>query len=151
MLPVNIWTHLANLKLNIKKLRSWDSATSFMANRRRKGGSSDRFLHLSFWKHCGWCLQPWNQKTSASWQESYDKPKQCVEKQKHHSAQKLVGVWPFHLDSLTFCPVPIGLWSPSAFWSFKIPKIILSISLPSPDISHLFKIFWWEMYLEARC
>ena len=36
-----------SLKLNIKKLRSWDSAPSFMANRRRKGGSSDRFLHLS--------------------------------------------------------------------------------------------------------
>ena len=23
--------------------------------------------------------------------------------------KKLVGVWPFHLDSETFCPVPIGL------------------------------------------
>ena len=31
-------------------------------------------------------LQPWNQKTIASWQESYDKPRQCVEKQRHHSA-----------------------------------------------------------------
>ena len=28
-----------------------------------------------------WWLQPWNQKTIASWQESDDKPKQCVEKQ----------------------------------------------------------------------
>ena len=51
--------------------------------------------------------------------------------------KKLVGVWPFHLDSSTFCPGPIGLRSPSAFWSFKIPKINLCISLPSPKISHL--------------
>ena len=31
-------------------------------------------------------LQPWNQKVIASWQESYDKPKHCVEKQRHQSA-----------------------------------------------------------------
>ena len=31
---------------------------------------------------------PWNQKTIDSWQESYDKPRQCVEKQRHHSADK---------------------------------------------------------------
>ena len=35
-----------------------------------------------------WWLQPWNQKTIASWQESDDKPKQCVEKQRHYSADK---------------------------------------------------------------
>ena len=27
-------------------------------------------------------------RTTASWQESYDKPRQCVEKQKHYSANK---------------------------------------------------------------
>ena len=66
--------------------------------------------------------------------------------------KKLVDIWAFHLDSSTFCPVPIGLWSPLAFWSFTTPKIILCISLPSPEISHLFKnpcIIWWETYLEA--
>ena len=31
---------------------------------------------------------PWNQKTFASWQESYDKPRQCAEKQRHYSADK---------------------------------------------------------------
>ena len=34
-----------------------------------------------------WWLQPWNQKI-ASWQESYDKSRQCVQKQKHHSMDK---------------------------------------------------------------
>ena len=35
----------------------------------------------------GW-LQPWNQKMIASWQESYDRPRQRVEKQRYHSAGK---------------------------------------------------------------
>ena len=30
----------------------------------------------------------WNRKTTASWQESYDKPRWCIEKQKHYSANK---------------------------------------------------------------
>ena len=59
-----------------------------MTNKRRKGGSSDRYPLLGLWNHCRWWLQPWNQKTIASWQESYGKPRQCVEKQKHSSANK---------------------------------------------------------------
>ena len=59
-----------------------------MANRGGKGGSSDRFSLLGLYNHCGWWLQPRNQKTFASWQESYDKPKKCVEKQRHYSADK---------------------------------------------------------------
>ena len=35
-----------------------------------------------------WWLQPWTQKTFATWQESYDKPRQYVEKQRHYSADK---------------------------------------------------------------
>ena len=53
-----------------------------------KGGSSDRFPLPGLWNHCGWWLQPWNQKTIASWQWSYDKPRQCVEKQRCHFADK---------------------------------------------------------------
>ena len=30
----------------------------------------------------------WNQKTTTCQQESYDKPRQCVEKQRHYSADK---------------------------------------------------------------
>ena len=33
-------------------------------------------------------LQLGNQKKFASWQESYDKPRQCIEKQRHYSANK---------------------------------------------------------------
>ena len=59
-----------------------------MANRKGKGGSSDRFSLLGPQNHCRQWQQPWNQKGIASWQESYDKPRQCVEKQRHHSADK---------------------------------------------------------------
>ena len=50
-----------------------------LANRRGKCGSSDRLHLLGFQSHCGWWLQPWNQKTVASWQERDNKPRQCVE------------------------------------------------------------------------
>ena len=59
-----------------------------MANRRRKGGSSGRFPLLGLQSHCGWWLTPWNQKTIASWQESNEKARQCVEEQRHYSAGK---------------------------------------------------------------
>ena len=151
MSSVNIWTHLASLKLNLKKLRSWDPAPSFMANRRRKVGSSDRFLHVSLLNHCGCFLQPWNQRMFASWQESYEKHKQCVEKQKHHSAQHTGRCLAFLFRFLNILSSP--------HWSLKsltLPVLqnsqdYLCISLSSPEISHLFKIFWWEMFLEARC
>ena len=59
-----------------------------MANKKRKGGSSDKFPFLGLQNHCGWWLQPWNQKMTVSWQESDDKPRQYTEKQRHYSADK---------------------------------------------------------------
>ena len=59
-----------------------------MANRRWKGGSSDRFPLPGLQNHCGWWLQPWNQKMTASWQESDDKPRQCVKKQRRYFVTK---------------------------------------------------------------
>ena len=46
------------------------------------------FPLLWYKNHWGQWLQPWNQKTTASWQESSDKPRQCVEKERHYSADK---------------------------------------------------------------
>ena len=58
------------------------------ARKMGKGGSSDTFLLLGLQNHCRRWLQPWNQKTIASWQGSDDKTRQCVEKQRHYSADK---------------------------------------------------------------
>ena len=50
------------LKLNIQKTKIIASVWShhFMANRRGKSGSSDRFSLLGLQNHCRWWLQPWN-------------------------------------------------------------------------------------------
>ena len=62
------------LKLNIQKLRSWNH---FMANRRGKSGSSDRFYFLGLQNHLGDCSHEF------PWKESYDEPRQCLKKQRH--------------------------------------------------------------------
>ena len=59
-----------------------------MANIREKAESSDRYPLLGLQIYCRWWLQPWNQKMIPSWQESCDKLRQCVEKQRHSSADK---------------------------------------------------------------
>ena len=44
-----------------------------------------------FWglqNHCRWWLQPWNEKTLAPWKESYDQPREHIEKQRHYFANK---------------------------------------------------------------
>ena len=46
------------------------------------------FLFFGLQNHCVWWLQPWKYKMIDSWQESYDKPRQCVKKQRHHFANK---------------------------------------------------------------
>ena len=43
-----------------------------MANRWGKNGSSDRFYFLGLQNHCGWWLQPWNNKTFSSWKKSHE-------------------------------------------------------------------------------
>ena len=69
-----------------------------MTNRRRK---SWRFSP-GLWNHCRWWLQPWNQVT-ASWQESFDKPRECIKKQRHYFANK-------HPDSQTYCFSSSHVW-----------------------------------------
>ena len=51
---VNEDSEKAALKLNIQKLKSWHLVHHFMANRRGKSGSSDRFDFLGLQNHCGW-------------------------------------------------------------------------------------------------
>ena len=59
----------------------------FMANRKRKGGSSDRFPLLGLWNHRRWWQQPRYEKMIACRQESYEKPRQYV-KERHHFADQ---------------------------------------------------------------
>ena len=63
-------------------------AASSVTSWKIEGGKVAVMTVFLFMVHCGWWLQPWNQKTFASWQESCDRPRQCVEKQRHYSANK---------------------------------------------------------------
>ena len=59
-----------------------------MANRWRNNGNSERLYFLGLQNHGRQWLKPWNQKTFAPWKKSYDKPRQSIQNQKHHIANK---------------------------------------------------------------
>ena len=59
-----------------------------MASRWGKNENSDRLYFLGLQNHYRWWLQSWNEKTLAIWKKSYDKPSQCIKKQRHHFADK---------------------------------------------------------------
>ena len=59
-----------------------------MTNRWGNNGNSDRLYFLGLQNHCRCWLQPWNKKTLAPWKKSYDKPRECIKKQRHYFADK---------------------------------------------------------------
>ena len=81
-------TERAGLKLNIKKTKIMASGpvTSWQIEGKQVEVVRD-FLFLGS-KITADGLPPRSQKMIASWQESYAKPRQCVEKQRYHSAGK---------------------------------------------------------------
>ena len=59
-----------------------------MANRWGNNGNSDRLSFLGLQNHYRWWLQPWNAKMLTPWKQSYDKPRQCIQKQRHYYSDK---------------------------------------------------------------
>ena len=78
----------AGLRLNIKKTKVMASGSMTAWQIEGEKVEVVTFSLLGLQNHCRGGLQPWKQKTVASWQESDDKPRQCVEKQRHYSAGK---------------------------------------------------------------
>ena len=60
----------------------------FIAKRWGNNGNSVRFYFLGLQNHWRWWLQPWNLKTLTPWKESYDQPRQHIEKQRHYFVNK---------------------------------------------------------------
>ena len=81
-----------------------------MENRRGKV-ISDRFPILGLHNQCGLWLKPWNQKMIASWQESDDKPRQCIKKQRNITLLTKVCI----VKSVVF-PVVVYSWET---WTVK--------------------------------
>ena len=59
-----------------------------MANRWGKSENSDRLHFLGLQNHGVQWLQLWNEKMLPPWKKSYDKPRWCVKKQRHHLVHK---------------------------------------------------------------
>ena len=104
----------------------------FMANRWGNNGNSDRLYFLGLQNHCRWWLQPWNLKTLVLWKKSYDKPRQCVKKQRHHFANKGL-----YCQSYGFSSSHVQMWELDhkegrvlKKWSFQ--TVVLEKILESP-------------------
>ena len=123
----------AFLKLKVQKTKIMASGpiTSWQIDGENVETVSD-FIFLGLQNHCGWWLQPQNQKTLASWKNSYDKSRQCIKKQKYHFANKgpssqsygfsSCHVWTWELDYKES-------WAPKN-WCFQ--TVVLEKTLESP-------------------
>ena len=86
----------------------------FMANIWGYNGNGERLYFGGLLNHCRWWLQPWNQKTLASWRKSYDQPRQHVKKQRHYFANKNICL----IKAMIFPVVMYGCDS----WNIKIAE-----------------------------
>ena len=75
------------LKLNIHKTKIMASSpiTSWQIDGETV---TDFILGGGLQNHCRWWLQPWNEKTLASWKKSYDQTRQHIKKQRNKFANK---------------------------------------------------------------
>ena len=77
------------LKFNIQKNKDHGiQSHHFMANRRGKNGSSDRFLFSWPPKSLQTVTAAIKLKDAAPWKKCYDKPRQYIKKQRHRFANK---------------------------------------------------------------
>ena len=93
----------------------------------------EQWLTLFFWlqNHCRWWLQPWNLNTLTPWKESYDQPRQHIQKQRHYLVNKGPSsqgygfscghVWIWELDYKES-------WAPKnwCFWTVELEKTLES-------------------------
>ena len=103
-----------------------------MANRRGKVEIVIDFIYfLGLQNHCGWWLQPWNEKTLAPGKESKDRPKQDIKKWRHHFANKGL-----YSQSYGFFGCHVWMWElyPKEGWTPKnwcLPTVVLEKILES--------------------
>ena len=77
------------LKLSIQKTKIMASGP--ITSWQRDGEATEivrDFILGGLQNHCRWWMQPWNEKTLAPWEKSYDQPKQHIKKQRHYFADK---------------------------------------------------------------
>ena len=66
----------------------WKNSTSISVSYSNISHFHEVFSANKLENHCWQWVQPWNWKTLAPWNGCYDKPRQCIKKQRHHFAKK---------------------------------------------------------------
>ena len=77
----------AGLNSTFKKLRLHTRSHHLTTNRCANIGNIGG-LFLVLQNHCRWWLQPGNENTLSPQKKIYDKPRQCIKKQRHHFSDK---------------------------------------------------------------
>ena len=123
----------AGLKLNIKKTKILASRSHhFMANSWGNTGNSERFYFPGLQNYCGWWLQPWNS------EQSYDKLRQHIQKQRYNFANKGPSNWIYDFSISHVWMWELNHkegWVPKnwCFWTVVLEKTLES-SLDSKEI-----------------
>ena len=118
----------AVLKLNIQKTKIMESnpITSWQIDGKTMQTVRD-FYFGGLPNHCRWWPQPWNLKTLAPWNKSYEQPRQHIKKQRHYFVNKgpssqsygfpCSHVWMWELDHKES-------WAPKnwCFWTVVLEK-----------------------------
>ena len=118
------------LKINIQKTKIMASGpiTSWQID----GETIERVRLLGLQNHCRWWLQPWNWKTLAPWNKSFDQPRQHIKKQRHYFANKGLSSqgYDFSGSRVWMCELDYKeSWVPKN-WCFWI--LVLEKTLESP-------------------
>ena len=117
------------LKLNIQKTKTMAPSpiTSWQIDGETMETVRD-FILGGIQNHCRWWLQPWNSKTLAPWNKSYDQPRQHIKKQRDYFVNKDLSsqnydshVWMWELDYKES-------WAPKnwCFWTVTLEKTVES-------------------------
>ena len=102
-----------------------------MGNRWRNSGNTFRLYFFGLQNHCRWWLQPWNKKTLAPWEKSYDQHRLHIKNRDITFSAKV------HLVKAVFFPVHIWMWELDykESWALKnwwFWTVMLETTLESP-------------------
>ena len=132
LMKVKVESEKVGLKLHIQKTKIMASGpiTSWQIDGETVETVAD-FILGGLQNHCRWWLQPWNKKMFTPWKESYDQPRQHIQKQRHYFAKKCPSsqgygfscghVWMWELDYKES-------WVPKnkCFWTVVLEKTLES-------------------------
>ena len=100
-------------------------AFTFFLHYKRK-----RLSFLGLQNHCRWWVQPWNLKSLAPWEKSYDKPRQHIKKQRHYLVNR-------------------GSYSQSYGFSVVMYGLSCTINTAERWRTDAFKLWYWRILLSV--